>query len=286
MGIYDRDYYREEPRGFFLGGPRTMVINLVIINIAIYVVDELLLDGQLRDLMHLDPDLARKPWQAYQLLTHGFVHGSDPWHVGMNMLALWFFGRELEMLYGKREFLSLYLTLLVFAGACWVITENLLFNNYKVPAVGASGAVAGVAVLFGIHYPWRTIYIWGILPLPVWLLVAFYLLADLVSFRQSLRGDNVTNIAYSAHLAGAAYGAFYYRTRWTLGSLLPKGLALKMPKSRPKLRIHEPSESDQQLNDKVDKILEKIHREGEASLTAAERRTLEDASRRFQKRRS
>jgi hypothetical protein len=148
--------------------------------------------------------------------------------------------------------------------------------------------VSGIAVLFVIHYPTRIFNFWGVLPIPMWLLVGFYLLSDLVAYRRLIDGgEDVTRIAYEAHLAGAAFAGFYYRTRWSLGWLLPSrwGWSFKLPRARPNLRVHDPLRDDQELNDRVDAILEKIHDSGEASLTAEERRTLEDASRRFQQRR-
>ena len=287
MGIYERDYYREEPKGFFLGGPRTMVMNIVIVNAVLFILDAVVFDGKLSLGMALDPNLVREPWNAWQLLTHGFAHSPTTiWHVAGNMIFLWIFGSELELLYGRREFLSLYLTLVIFAGACWVASENLVFGRFDVPAMGASGAVFGIAVLYVIHYPTRTFSFWGLFPVPAWLLVGLYLMQDLLAYHRSVQEKiDYDNIAYSAHLAGAAFGALYYRTRWSLGRLVPGRLSLKALKPRPKLRVHEPPRDDQELHDRLDQILEKIHREGEASLSAEERHTLEDASRRFQQRR-
>ncbi|MEX2558794.1 MAG: DUF6576 domain-containing protein, partial [Pirellulales bacterium] len=74
-------------------------------------------------------------------------------------------------------------------------------------------------------------------------------------------------------------------TGWSLGRLVPRGLSLPRFKRRPKLRVHEPPQREPDLGLRVDRILEKISREGEASLTADERRTLEEASRRYQRRR-
>jgi membrane associated rhomboid family serine protease len=295
MGIYDRDYFHEERRGLFLGAPRTMVITLVLVTVVLYLVD-VLANGVLTDALSLKSDLFRRPWQAWQLVTYGFAH--DPggvWHIAGNMLVLWFFGRELELLYGRREFLSLYLTLLIVAGLCWVAFETFVMRTpgpRPVQLIGASGAVAGVAVLFCIHYPTRIIYIWGVLPVPVWALVGLYLVGDFISLRAAARGDGPGFVAYAAHLGGAAYGGLYYKTRWSLLKLLPGGGRLDWRRLRPKLgqpqlRVHEPDEEDQppDLSARVDAILEKISRQGESSLTPEERQTLEDASRRYQQRR-
>lgn len=287
MGIYDREYYREEPRGLHLGAPRTMVMNLVVVNAAIFLVDLLFLKGQVADLLALQADLFRRPWQAWQLVTHGFVH-ADIFHVLFNMLGLWWFGTEMEHHYGSRRFLGFYLTGTILAGLGWVAAENLLFRDYSGGAVGASGAICAVMVLYAIHYPTRMFYFWGLFPVPVWLLVGVFLLQDFVSLRDAVNGSQevVARIAYAAHLCGAAYGALYYRFRWSLESLLPGRLSLQRLKPRPKLRIHRETPRDGgDLEERLDRILEKIHREGEASLSREERNILEEASRRAQQRR-
>jgi hypothetical protein len=86
-----------------------------------------------------------------------------------------------------------------------------------------------------------------------------------------------------AHLAGVAYGFLYYRFGWNLGRIsTPAWLSRRLPRG-PKLKVHrEPPEES--LEKELDAILEKIGREGEASLTARERATLAEASRRYQRR--
>jgi hypothetical protein len=86
-------------------------------------------------------------------------------------------------------------------------------------------------------------------------------------------------------LGGAVFGFIYYRTGLNLGRLIPRRLSMGAFRWRPKLRIHDPEEAGKDLNQQVDRILEKISRQGEASLTKSERRTLEEASRRYQRRR-
>ena len=61
MGIYDREYYREEPRGLHLGAPRTTVMNLVVINAVIFLADLLFLGGEARELMALEADCSATP---------------------------------------------------------------------------------------------------------------------------------------------------------------------------------------------------------------------------------
>jgi membrane associated rhomboid family serine protease len=284
MGLYDRDYVRDQPRGFFLGGDRSMVTNLILINVGVFLADSLF-DQAISERLSVQSDLFHNPWNAWQLLTCGFVHA--PWimHVGINMFELWLFGRDIEAIYGKREFLRLYLSLIVLSALAWVVSENLFVRPANpVPMLGASGAVSGVLVLFALHFPRRLIYIWGVLPVPAWLLCLLFLIQNLVGFDQMMAGDDA-HIAYATHLAGAALAFIYYSTGWNLGRLLPRRLSWTMLQRRPKLRMHEPPQYEDDLGRQVDRILEKITREGEASLTQEERHTLEEASRRYQQRR-
>ena len=93
------------------------------------------------------------------------------------------------------------------------------------------------------------------------------------------------NVAYVVHLAGAAFVLVYYRQRWNLTQWTDHLSAQMRSWHRPKLHVHRPAEKQPgDLSEEVDRILEKIYREGEASLTTKERRTLETASREYQRR--
>jgi membrane associated rhomboid family serine protease len=289
MGLYDRDYWRDEQKGFSLGGNRSAVTTLILINVGVAVADVVLFNGRLSvDGLALWPDVWSHPWNFWRVLTSGFAHDpNNVLHVAFNMFALWLFGRDVEGIYGKAEFLRFYLTAVTFASCCWLVSQTLLFPEQRGPLLGASGAVVAVMVVYVFHYPKRMFYFWGVLPVPAWALVLVYVAQDVIGYRSSLRGNDTSDVAYMAHLAGAAYGAIYFKTRLTLGSLWPAGW--KMPrigKSSP-LKIHRPPvEEEGSMQERVDRLLDKIYREGEASLSAEERQFLTDASRRYQQRRS
>jgi membrane associated rhomboid family serine protease len=278
MGLYDRDYIRDDQeRGSFLGGQYSMVTTLIFINVGIFILD-VLMEGKLSDKLELQPDLFRRPWNVWQLLTAGFVHfHGNITHVGWNMFELWLFGRDVEAIYGRKEFLRLYLSLIVLSSLVWVISATAM--HHSGPMLGASGAVVGVMILYILHFPTRTFLLFFVLPVPAWLLGTICIVHNVFGLSTGQEGT-----AFEAHLAGAAFAYLYYATGWNLGRWLPRRFSLGALKPRPKLRVHEPQQ-DESLSDQVDRILEKISREGEASLTAQERRILEDASRRYQQRR-
>lgn len=283
MGLYDRDYYRDEPpRGFQLGLSQTVVVNLIVVNIALYLVDVLLQVG-VADLLALHADLIERPWNFWQLLSAGFVHAPDPWHVLFNMLALWFFGRDVEGIYGRKLFLRLYLSLIVCASLAWLITTNLTLDRLfwsNRALVGASGGVAGVLAIYVFHFPTRTIMVNFFIPVPAWVLGLIWLVTNISG---ALYGGD--NVAYTAHLGGAAFGVLFYKTHWCLFSLLPDKMALPSLKRKPPLRVHRPQAQDEQLTAEADAILEKISRQGQDSLTPRERRVLEEYSRQMQQKR-
>lgn len=287
MGIYDRPYYRDERGGSWFSG-RSMVVNLILLNVAVYVAQfaapmfgdegKLLTQG-----LSLHADLLRKPWQIYQLFTYGFAH--DPTsvaHIAFNMFGLWLFGTDLEGIYGRAEFLRIYLAAILIAGLAWFGIEAV--NGGQNVLLGASGGVMGLMALYVLHFPRRVFYIWGILPMPAWALGGLYVVMDVTGFMN----PGSSNVANIAHLAGMAFGLIYYQTGMNLGRLVPRRFSdlSKIFRFRPKLKIHDPEQDARDLNAQVDEILEKISRQGESSLTKAERRTLEEASRRYQRRRN
>src|SRR5436190_19883689 len=131
MGLYDRDYYRnDEPRPGVSSW--SAVTTLIVINVAIFVADQFSPELGRSGIHWLDAhmvlrsDLFSHPWQAWQLLTHGFAH--DPvsiMHILGNMFALWLFGRDVEGIYGKKEFYKAYFSLLLLAGLAWVVIQRL-----------------------------------------------------------------------------------------------------------------------------------------------------------------
>ncbi|MCE9556171.1 MAG: rhomboid family intramembrane serine protease [Planctomycetes bacterium] len=286
MNMYDRDYAREDESSF-AGGPWSMVSKLVAINVVVYLVQVLFFQNnpdRIIDLFAMHANLPTHPWQFYQLLTAGFLH--DPnniWHIIGNMAVLWFLGRDVEAIYGQKAFLQFYLSTIVLAGVAWLIYEQAV-GSPKAVALGASGGVTGVLVLFAMHYPRRMVYLYFLIPIPIWVLATLVIGWDAISALWQPAGDKV---GHSAHLGGAACGFLFYYTRWQLGALWP-GQWVKSWR-KPKFRIHQPDEPAEQTDDaelkaEVDRILEKISNQGESSLTTRERRTLEDASRRYQKR--
>lgn len=283
MGIYDREYYREESGGFSIRKPGTVVGWLLVINIVVFLANEMLKSGSsqpVNELFGLSIKDLAAPWYWWRFLTYGFCHASIS-HIFGNMLGLFFLGRAVEQRYGQREFLRIYLAMIVFAGIVWAVFEMLAGANPLSGVVGASGAVVGIVVLFALNYPKVTILFMMVIPMPAWVLGVIVVVGDLWGAM-----SHAGQIAFQAHLAGSALAFLYWKNGWNFTKLTDKLASGKLFQRRPRLRVHHPDDEGPDRKEtsrtaEVDRILDKLHREGKQSLTRKERRILESESQRL-----
>ncbi len=243
--------------------------------------------------LQLDPNEVLRHGQVWRLVTCAFCHDRfGVWHILINMLFLYWFGRMLEPLYGSREFLLFYLAAAVVSSLSYIGLD--LFTHESAPAIGASGAVMAVVVLYAIHHPRERIYVFMMIPVEIRWLVLLYVVYDLHPVLLALSGSPVqTGVAHAAHLGGAAFGFVYWRHHLRLEDWLDRvrqWRKLRPLRLRPRLRVYRPSEPPSEaapredLEGLVDKILAKIHEEGQSSLTEVERELLRMAGERYRKR--
>ncbi|GIW78737.1 MAG: hypothetical protein KatS3mg105_0544 [Gemmatales bacterium] len=215
------------------------------------------------------------------------------WHIVFNMLFLFWFGPDMEEWYGSREFLLFYLTA-AFLGGIGYVAWELVTGSYHA-ALGASGAVTAVMVLCALHYPHRKILLFFVFPMSIWVFVIFQVARDLFEL---LGAGPASGTAVACHLAGAAFGYLYYKRHWHLSGFLSSFKTLIRRAQRPKLRIYREDERvvplrvgaaetiDEQLEAKLDAVLEKIANSGQESLTENERAILLRASELMRKKRT
>lgn len=293
MGIYDRSYYQEESGYGFRPGGGSIVTKLIIINVLIFVADLFTPAFEVRgdthhwlsEFLSLKSDVFTKPWNAWQLLTAGFAHAPmdsqrSIMHIFANMLSLFVFGRALEEKYGSKEFLRLYLVAIVLSNLVWAIFQAA--SGIPGSVKGASGGVAAIVVVFVLNFPHQKLYIIPFpFAVPAWIIGLLLVGGDLLG---ALGGAHGSNVAYIAHLAGAAIGLLYHQSRIRLEEYLPSGnwfTNWKLPKlRRPRLKIHQPPRSPD-LDRRADAILEKVHRYGADSISDEERKILDEYSRRM-----
>ena len=240
---------------------------LVSVNFGIFLLQSL--SGAERmffELFGLVPKLIWSEFMIWQPVTYLFFHGGI-WHVLINMFVLWMFGSELERLWGKQHFLKYYFITGVGSG---IITAIFALNS-TTPVVGASGAVFGVLLAYGLTYPNRTVYLYGIIPIKsILFVIGIGVLAFISSF------DGTTQISHITHLAGMAIGYVMLKRRWQWKdiwfSIRKKTLEYQL------LREEKKMSRRQELEQDIDRLLDKINRGGFHSLSEDEEQKLYENS--------
>ncbi|MBI88798.1 MAG: hypothetical protein CMG60_01815 [Candidatus Marinimicrobia bacterium] len=237
----------------------TAIKILVSINFGIFLLQALSKSERLFfPLFGLVPKLVWSDLMIWQPFTYMFFHGGV-WHVLINMFVLWMFGSELERVWGRDRFLKFFFITGVGSG---LIT--MLFSLQSMtPVVGASGSVYGVLLAYGLTYPNRRVYLYGIIPIKsIWFVFGIGLMAFLSSF------NNISEISHLTHISGMLIGYLLLKKpiNWTSlwFSMRKRTLEYRVMKEEKKLVEKNKIEND------VNKILDKINREGYDSLTENE----------------
>lgn len=215
----------------------TVVKNLVIINVLFFlatIAAETVLRIDLSDYLGLHY-IGASDFQPYQLVTYMFMHGSFG-HLFFNMFALWMFGNTLERIWGPNRFLLFYFVCGIGAGLTQELVQYIQYlttlqgyDNVRIAAdhiipmseylnmlttVGASGAVYGILLAFGMMFPNSTIYIYFAIPLKAKWFVLIYGIIELFAGFTS-----VDNVAHFAHVGGMLFGLIlilYWKKKGTL----------------------------------------------------------------------
>ena len=279
MGLYDRDYAYENQPGIHLQAPQTVTTKLVLINVVVYALQ--LFVENFTSWFELFSNWFETPWTFYTLLSYGFLHDTlGVQHILFNMIMLWMFGREIETIYGRRQYLLFYLWAIVFAGLFWSISEYSM--GRPAPMLGASGGISGLFVLFALHYPHRQVLLFFLIPMPMWVVALLFIGHDIYG---SIH--RTSNIAFTAHLAGAVAGLYFYKFGFSPFAWIADRFSGVQLKRKPNLRLHTPDFDDELQEDpREEEILRKINEQGMESLTNSERRYLEKASERYRRKRS
>jgi membrane associated rhomboid family serine protease len=217
---------------------------LVISNVAVYLIyffGSYVRGEPIFNSLRLIPaDVVRG--SVWQLFTYLFLHDlRSIWHILFNMLTLWMFGAPVEETWGTRRFLWYYFICGVGAGIC-VVLVNLAFGNPYQPVIGASGAIYGLLLAFGMLFPNQTVLMSFLFPIKAkYMVMIFGVIAFISSFQS---GSTVSNLA---HLGGMIFGFVYIRTQF--GSPRPAGAPVhlqlaqrwrdyKMQRARRKFKVY------------------------------------------------
>jgi membrane associated rhomboid family serine protease len=146
--------------------------------------------------------------RVWTLVTSVFSHNML-FHLMINMFVFYGFGTALEIILGAKRFLKFYLIAGIFGsfGHCFVSTFFL--DQPNLPALGASGAIAGVIVLFSFMFPKEKLLLLGLIPMPAMFGAILFVGLDIWGLIAQTQGSSLP-IGYGAHLGGAIFGALYY----------------------------------------------------------------------------
>ena len=277
------------PQGFSI--LPLVVKNLLIINGLFYlatVAMDMVWHVDLSDYLGLHY-IGASDFRPYQFVTYMFMHGNFA-HIFFNMFALWMFGNTLENAWGPKRFLIFYFVCGIGAGLTQELVQYIqlsdIIEHYQyvnlgnrsvtvdeylnmLTTVGASGAVYGILLAFGMMWPNSRIYIYFAIPIKAKWFVIIYGLLELFSGFSS-----VDNVAHFAHVGGMVFGLLLilywrYEAGWRPRFLKKKDFGNGRPKSDWDYN-KERADDDR----KTDEILDKISKGGYDSLTKEEKEFL------------
>ena len=251
---------------------------LVSVNFGIYILQSVSgKEDVFFRLFGLVPSTFISDLMLWQPFTYLFFHAPFYSSVGishilLNMLGLWVFGRELEEAWGKTKFLRYYFTTGIGSG---LITYFFQISSDN-PVIGASGAVYGILLAYGISYPNRMLYIWGLIPVrSMWLVI---IMGSIAFF--GLLG-NADGISHVTHISGMFIGYVLLKKKWRWRdiwfAIRKKTIEFQVQ------RYEEKSIKKKMLQKDIDVILEKIQKVGFIGLSDKEKSKLYEASKTMSK---
>lgn len=304
MGAFDRDYFRGERR--HAGRPPLPPVTkaLLFANIAVFVLDFITRPGPVPawpEFGRINAELcftirsALQEGKVWELFTFQFLHGSIG-HIVFNSIGLYFFAPWMERWWGSGRFTAFYLlcgmagslffTLLTLLG---ILPERGLLPGIEIPLVGASAGIYGLIVGVAFIQPKAMVHL--LIP-PVTLtmrnaaLLFIGLAVAIIAGDILLGGAIFQNSGGEAgHLGGALLGLLLMRFPFLLrkGSRPRKIIRPPEFRARPEPKLRPRSAVDPAAASEVDRILDKIAKDGLQSLTEAERKTLHQAAEAYDK---
>ena len=275
MDYWEQPYQPQRTR-FHMFGPRRGLSPgvkwLIIISVAVFFLEILIVapargvvGGASERFMRVFGPLVLSPADVFgkgyiwQLVTYAFLH--DPgsiFHILFNMLFLYWFGRDIENVWGTKKFVLFYLGGAAFSGLVFSLVHIYLDVSY---CIGASGAIMAVMMVFSLWFPNQIILFMLFFPMRIRTFIMLLIGIETLSFLQAN-----SRSANMAHLGGLLFGYLTVRFAPLLGRL-----AGRFASGR-----RESAVDDER---RLDEILNKIRLEGMGSLSWSERRFLKRISR-------
>lgn len=228
------------------GGITPAVKILIITNVVAFVLN-LIIGNVMTMRLGLSPQAVFEQLALWQPFTYMFLHSTGGFgHILINMLSLWMFGTELERTWGTRFFTKYYLVTGVGAAATSMLLSLWVDDIYYNVTVGASGAIYGLLLAYGMYFPHRPIYLYFIFPIPA---RVFVMIVGAIALISSMSGPG-GGVAHAAHLGGLVVGYLYLKGLKSrpLDELKYRYLRWKMGRARNRFDVYSggrsPSDDD------------------------------------------
>jgi len=276
-----------------IGGPITPAVKAIMIaNGAIFIFQQLFsfaTPGLIESYFGLSYIGVFNNFWLWQLITYMFLHGG--WfHVIFNLIGMWMFAGELENLWGSRVFLKYYLITGIGAGIFITLMNYYIFAHHNISpiTIGASGAIYGILLAYGLTWPNRQVLLYFVIPIKIKYLVIVFGLIEFFGTVSSFSGG-AGDISHIGHLGGIISGMIYiffrikpygksYGTKVRSKMRNPLSEAIKRARMSNKRKEIETRIKAKEI---IDHILEKITRDGMESLTDDDKKQLEWARRHY-----
>jgi membrane associated rhomboid family serine protease len=214
---------------------------------------------------------------VYPFFTYVFPHSTyNPLHIILNMLMLWWLGQELESRLGKTRYLTLFFGAAVFGALAHLAFTLALREARGGMLMGASGGVFALIFFIARETPSRPFFFYFV-QIPARVLA--FLLLVLEVWPLLFGRFDADGVAHACHLAGAAYGFVWQRHPFDAFAALDRARGVLRERAAERTAANESADDAE-----MDRLLRKIHDQGMPSLTASERRFLEERSRALKRR--
>lgn len=261
---------------------KSVVNILLVINAIAFFIDMLLNISSTFGLYYFESPAFR----IYQPITYMFMHGGFT-HIFFNMFALWMFGRMLEQAWGAQKFIIYYLVCGIGAAIIQEIGQFIGLINPMSMTIGASGAVYGILLAFGMTFPDEKLFVFPIpIPIKAKYFVLIYIAIELAEGFGASDG-----VAHFAHLGGMLFGALlfiYWKNKYkrSSASKIKMEVIYDSYSKDDKSGYSQTSDYEYSTTEtadtsdyqKIDLILDKIKRNGYECLTEEEKTILFNAS--------
>jgi len=244
------------------------VAKIIALNVVIYAMQSFFFTGEnLTKFIYyfgLVPGVVTGNGYVWQFFSYMFLHGGFM-HLFLNMYALLIFGIPLEQAWGTKRFLVYYFFTGVGAGLTIFVFNGFVHGfSWMVPTIGASGAVFGLLLAFGVVFPNTEIFLFFALPIKAKYLVVLY---GLFTLSALLSPETDGNISHAGHLGGLIFGILYFLYYGKFGKpLRSKAFKAKMSFETKKSDAIKKAEVEQRTEDLIS-ILNKLKETGTDSLT-------------------